>query len=157
VVPRELVQEQHRRAVAGLLDIEPDSVVGAHVRHRPSEVAVFARDGAGSDTGAVEERTGQAPVRRDRPAPGALRLRLDLAVAADTRVASSGARIQVAGPGHGLAVAACGLPSLVGRGRAMELCLTMRAARALDALSSDRSGNRASRSGSTARAEDARG
>jgi enoyl-CoA hydratase/carnithine racemase len=49
-----------------------------------------------------------------------------LAIAADLRVAAPGARIQVAGPGHGLAVAAWGLPSLVGRGRAMDLCLTMR-------------------------------
>jgi enoyl-CoA hydratase len=56
-----------------------------------------------------------------------------LAIAADLRVASSGARIQVAGPGHGLAVAAWGLPSLVGRGRAMDLCLTMRPVEAAEA------------------------
>jgi enoyl-CoA hydratase len=160
----------------------------------------------------VEETTGQAPLRRDRPAPGVLRLRLDrperrhaldrpvleallaafaapdepvvvlgsttpeafcagadlrlgdaeraqvsdllyelygrmtsspaivvaaldgpavgggaqLAIAADLRVASPTARIRLAGPGHGLAVGAWGLPSLVGRGRAMDLCLTMR-------------------------------
>jgi enoyl-CoA hydratase len=160
----------------------------------------------------VEETTGQPPLRRDRPAPGVLRLRLDrperrnaldrptlralldafaapdepvvvlgststaafcagadlrledaeraevsdllyelygrmtasdavvvaaldgsavgggaqLAIAADLRVASPNARIQLAGPGHGLAVGAWGLPSLVGRGRAMDLCLTMR-------------------------------
>jgi enoyl-CoA hydratase len=160
----------------------------------------------------VEETTGQPPLRRDRPAPGVLRLRLDrparrnaldrptlealldafatpgepvvvlgstsreafcagadlgledaeratvsdllyelygrmtaadaiviaaldgpavgggaqLAIAADLRVASAGARIRLAGPGHGLAVGAWGLPSLVGRGRAMDLCLTMR-------------------------------
>ena len=57
-----------------------------------------------------------------------------LAIAADLRVAARGARIQVAGPGHGLAVAAWGLPSLVGRGRAMDLCLTMRAVGAEEAL-----------------------
>ncbi|HEX2104479.1 MAG TPA: enoyl-CoA hydratase/isomerase family protein [Solirubrobacteraceae bacterium] len=57
-----------------------------------------------------------------------------LAIAADLRVAARGARIQVAGPGHGLAVAAWGLPSLVGRGRAMDLCLTMRAVGADEAL-----------------------
>jgi enoyl-CoA hydratase/carnithine racemase len=57
-----------------------------------------------------------------------------LAIAADLRVASPAARIQVAGPGHGLAVAAWGLPSLVGRGRAMDLCLTMRAVAAGEAL-----------------------
>jgi enoyl-CoA hydratase/carnithine racemase len=160
----------------------------------------------------VEETTGQPPLRRDRPAPGVLRLRFDrperrnaldrptldalldafgapeepvvvlgstsaaafcagadlrledreraevsdllyelygrmsasaaiviaaldgpavgggaqLAIAADLRVASPNARIQLAGPGHGLAVGAWGLPSLVGRGRAMDLCLTMR-------------------------------
>src|SRR5919108_254958 len=57
-----------------------------------------------------------------------------LAVAADLRVASPGARIQVAGPGHGLAVAAWSLPSLIGRGRAMDLCLTMRPVGAEEAL-----------------------
>jgi enoyl-CoA hydratase len=168
----------------------------------------------------VEETTGQAPVRRDRPAAGVLRLRLDrperrnaldrpalealldgfaapdepvvllgsttptafcagadlrladderaavsdllyelygrmagcdaivvvaldgpavgggaqLAIAADLRVAGPRARIQVAGPGHGLAVAAWALPSLVGRGRAMDLCLTMRPVGAEEAL-----------------------
>jgi enoyl-CoA hydratase len=57
-----------------------------------------------------------------------------LAVAADLRVAARAARLQVAGPGHGLAVAAWGLPSLVGRGRAMDLCLTMRPVGADEAL-----------------------
>jgi len=57
-----------------------------------------------------------------------------LAIAADLRVASPGAGIQVAGPGHGLAVAAWALPSLVGRGRAMDLCLTMRPVGAEEAL-----------------------
>jgi enoyl-CoA hydratase/carnithine racemase len=190
------------------------------VGHRPSAVAVFALVAPGSDTDAVEETTGQAPLCCDRPVPGVLRVRLDrperrnaldrptlaalhdvftapgepvvvlgstsraafcagadlrlgdderaevsdllyvlygrmtasdaivvaaldgpavgggaqLAIAADLRVASAGARIQVAGPGHGLAVAAWGLPSLVGRGRAMDLCLTMRAVGAEEAL-----------------------
>ena len=57
-----------------------------------------------------------------------------LAIAADLRVAARDARIQVAGPGHGLAVAAWSLPSLVGRGRAMDLCLTMRPVGADEAL-----------------------
>jgi enoyl-CoA hydratase/carnithine racemase len=168
----------------------------------------------------VEETEGQAPLRRDRPAPGVLRLRLDrpdrrnaldrpllealldafaapdepvvvlgsttpeafcsgadlrlqdaeraevsdllyelygritasaaivvaaldgpavgggaqLAIAADLRVAARTARIRLAGPGHGLAVGAWGLPSLVGRGRAMDLCLTMRPVDAEEAL-----------------------
>jgi enoyl-CoA hydratase len=168
----------------------------------------------------VEETTGQAPLRRDRPAPGVLRLRLDrpecrnaldrpllealldafaapeepvvvlgsttpeafcagadlrladaeradvsdllyelygrmtscaaivvaaldgpavgggaqLAIAADLRIAARTARIRLAGPGHGLAVGAWGLPSLVGRGRAMDLCLTMRPVDADEAL-----------------------
>jgi enoyl-CoA hydratase/carnithine racemase len=38
------------------------------------------------------------------------------------------------GPGHGLAVGAWGLPSLVGRGRALDLCLTMRPVAAPEAL-----------------------
>jgi enoyl-CoA hydratase/carnithine racemase len=49
-----------------------------------------------------------------------------LAVACDVRVAGPGARLRFPGPGHGLAVGAWALPSLVGRGRAMELCLSMR-------------------------------
>jgi enoyl-CoA hydratase len=57
-----------------------------------------------------------------------------LAIAADLRVASPGAHVRVAGPGHGLAVAAWGLPSLVGRGRAVDLCLTMRPVDAIEAL-----------------------
>ena len=57
-----------------------------------------------------------------------------LAVASDLRVAGPEATIRDAGPGHGLAVAAWGLPSLVGRGRALDLCLTMRAVGAREAL-----------------------
>jgi enoyl-CoA hydratase len=57
-----------------------------------------------------------------------------LAIAADLRVAGPRARLRLAGPGHGLAVGAWGLPSLVGRGRAMELCLSMRAVGAEEAL-----------------------
>ena len=49
-----------------------------------------------------------------------------LAIAADLRVAGPTAQIRFAGPGHGLAVGAWGLGSLVGRGRAMDLCLSMR-------------------------------
>ena len=49
-----------------------------------------------------------------------------LAIASDLRVAGPNARIRFAGPGHGLAVGAWGLGSLVGRGRAMDLCLSMR-------------------------------
>src|SRR3712207_3254402 len=60
----------------------------------------------------------------DGPAVGA---GMQLAVAADLRVAGPQAKMRVVGPGHGLAVAAWGLPSLVGRGRAVDLCLTMRA------------------------------
>jgi enoyl-CoA hydratase/carnithine racemase len=57
-----------------------------------------------------------------------------LAIAGDLRVAGPGTKIRVAGPAHGLAVAAWGLPSLVGRGRALDLCLTMRAVGAEEAL-----------------------
>jgi enoyl-CoA hydratase/carnithine racemase len=57
-----------------------------------------------------------------------------LAVAGDLRVAGPEAKIRVAGPAHGLAVAAWGLPSLVGRGHALDLCLTMRTVGAEEAL-----------------------
>ena len=50
---------------------------------------------------------------------------IQLAVAGDLRVAGPRAKLRVAGPGHGLAVAAWGLPSLVGRGGALNLCPTM--------------------------------
>jgi len=51
---------------------------------------------------------------------------LQLAIACDLRIAAPGAWLQARGPGHGLAVAAWGLPTLVGRGRALDLCLTGR-------------------------------
>jgi enoyl-CoA hydratase/carnithine racemase len=57
-----------------------------------------------------------------------------LALASDLRVGSPRALLRFVGPGHGLAVGAWGLPSLVGRGRAGELCLTMRAVEADEAL-----------------------
>lgn len=57
-----------------------------------------------------------------------------LAVAGDLRIAGPETKVRVAGPGHGLAVAAWGLPSLVGRGRALDLCLTMRPVGAEEAL-----------------------
>lgn len=57
-----------------------------------------------------------------------------LAIAGDLRVAGPLAKLRVAGPGHGLAVAAWALPSLVGRGRALDLCLTMREVGAEEAL-----------------------
>ena len=57
-----------------------------------------------------------------------------LAIAGDLRVAGPLAKQRVAGPGHGLAVAAWALPSLVGRGRALDLCLTMREVGAEEAL-----------------------
>lgn len=49
-----------------------------------------------------------------------------LALAADMRVGNATASLRFAGPGHGLSVGAWGLPSVVGRGRAIDLCLTMR-------------------------------
>jgi hypothetical protein len=43
VVPGELVQEQDREALPGLLDVEPRSVAGADVRHSwPPVIALFA-------------------------------------------------------------------------------------------------------------------
>jgi enoyl-CoA hydratase/carnithine racemase len=57
-----------------------------------------------------------------------------LAVAADLRVGGPQASFRFPGPGHGLAVGAWALPSLVGRGRAVDLCLTMRRVAAEEAL-----------------------
>ncbi|HVR80210.1 MAG TPA: enoyl-CoA hydratase/isomerase family protein [Acidimicrobiia bacterium] len=49
-----------------------------------------------------------------------------LLVASDLRLASPSAMIRFVGPGHGLVVGAWGLPALIGRGRAADLCLSMR-------------------------------
>jgi enoyl-CoA hydratase/carnithine racemase len=57
-----------------------------------------------------------------------------LTLASDVRIGSPGARFRFPGPGHGLSVGAWALPSLVGRGRAIELCLTMRTVDADEAL-----------------------
>jgi enoyl-CoA hydratase len=58
-----------------------------------------------------------------------------LAIAADLRVAGPDAWLRFVGPGHGLAVGAWALPSLVGRGRAIDLCLSGRPVAAAEALS----------------------
>jgi enoyl-CoA hydratase len=70
-------------------------------------------------------------VALDGPAVGG---GLQLAIACDLRVAAPAAWLQARGPGHGLAVAAWGLPTLVGRSRALDLCLTGRRIDAQDAL-----------------------
>jgi enoyl-CoA hydratase len=57
-----------------------------------------------------------------------------LAVACDLRVAAPAAWLQFVGPEHGLAVGAWALPTLVGRGRAIDLCLTGRRVEAGEAL-----------------------
>jgi enoyl-CoA hydratase/carnithine racemase len=57
-----------------------------------------------------------------------------IAIACDLRVAAPAAWLRFVGPAHGLAVGAWGLPSLVGRGRALELCLTGRRVDAEEAL-----------------------
>jgi enoyl-CoA hydratase/carnithine racemase len=57
-----------------------------------------------------------------------------LALASDLRIGSPTARFRFPGPGHGLSVGAWALPSLIGRGRAVELCLTMRTVDADEAL-----------------------
>lgn len=57
-----------------------------------------------------------------------------IAVAADMRIADATASLRFLGAGHGLAVGAWALGSLVGRGRAVDLCLTMRTVQATEAL-----------------------
>jgi enoyl-CoA hydratase len=57
-----------------------------------------------------------------------------LAIAADLRVAAPSASLRFVGPGHGLAVGAWALTGLVGRGRAVDLCLTMRPVDAREAF-----------------------
>jgi enoyl-CoA hydratase len=57
-----------------------------------------------------------------------------LAIASDLRVGGPAASFRFVGPGHGLAIGSWGLPSLVGRGRAADLCLTMRPVAAEEAL-----------------------
>jgi enoyl-CoA hydratase/carnithine racemase len=67
----------------------------------------------------------------DGPAVGA---GAQLMLASDLRFASPRASLRFPGAGHGLTVGAWGLPGLVGRGRALELCLTMREVGADEAL-----------------------
>lgn len=57
-----------------------------------------------------------------------------LLIASDIRIMSPDSTIRFLGPGHGLAVGAWGLPSLVGRGRAVDLCLSTRTVDAGEAL-----------------------
>lgn len=57
-----------------------------------------------------------------------------LAIACDLRFGGPVTRIRFVGPNHGLAIGAWGLPSLVGRGRAMDLAFSMRDVRAEEAL-----------------------
>ena len=57
-----------------------------------------------------------------------------LALAGDIRIGSPSARFRFPGPGHGLSVGPWGLTSVVGRGRALEICLTMRDVEAHEAL-----------------------
>lgn len=49
-----------------------------------------------------------------------------LLLASDLRIAGRSLSIRFVGVGHGLVVGAWGLPSLIGRGSALELCLTTR-------------------------------
>ena len=58
-----------------------------------------------------------------------------LLIASDLRVVGPDVSIRFMGPGHGLAVGAWRLPGLVGRGRAMDLTLSMRPVGAEEALS----------------------
>lgn len=58
-----------------------------------------------------------------------------LMLASDLRVVNHDFSIRFVGPGHGLVVGAWGLPSLIGRGRALELMLTMRTVAAEEAYS----------------------
>jgi enoyl-CoA hydratase/carnithine racemase len=59
-----------------------------------------------------------------------------LSTAADIRVASPAARWRWPGPGHGLAVGAWILPTLLGRSRGLDLCLTSRWLDAAEAVDS---------------------
>jgi enoyl-CoA hydratase/carnithine racemase len=56
-----------------------------------------------------------------------------LALACDVRIASPMSYLRFVGPAHGLAVGAWGLASIVGRGTAMDLCLSGRAVSAVEA------------------------
>ncbi len=57
-----------------------------------------------------------------------------LLIASDIRIVGPDTVIRFVGPGHGLVVGAWGLPSLIGRGRALDLCLSMRPVTADEAL-----------------------
>jgi enoyl-CoA hydratase len=206
VVAGELMDEQQRLALAGLLPVQPDAVVGGCQWHsyyrtavavptdpslrverfdggvvglwldRPEKRNALDRALVTALTHAVEDRAvrafvlgsaaqgmfsagadlGLADAERASvsellyqlyrrmlasPAPiiaavsgAAVGGGAQLALASDIRVGGPDARLRFVGPGHGLAIGSWGLPSLVGRGRAMELCLSMRAVDADEAL-----------------------
>lgn len=57
-----------------------------------------------------------------------------LLIASDVRFSSPDLQVRFLGPGHGLVVGAWGLPEIVGRGRALEICGSMRIVSAEEAL-----------------------
>jgi enoyl-CoA hydratase len=135
----------HRELVTGLTDAFGDPDARAFVLGS-SEPGAFS---AGADLDLADEERAQvsdllyrlygrmlrsqAPIVAAVGGP-AVGGGAQLALACDLRVGGPEARLRFVGPGHGLAIGAWGLPSLVGRGRAAELCLTMRPVDAPEAL-----------------------
>lgn len=136
------------------IDAELVAALSEHLRTPDVDIVVLASTDprafcAGADTRIpAEERAGvsdslyglyQQMVELPMPIVAAARGHAvgggaQLLLACDVRFAGEDLSIRFAGPGHGLAVGAWGLPSLVGRGRAMDLCLSMRPISATEAL-----------------------
>jgi enoyl-CoA hydratase/carnithine racemase len=151
IVSLSLSRPERRNAIDGAL---VGRLRAAFEAHREARVIVVrsAQPGmfcAGADLGVPDEE--RALVSRELyalyeqmiavPAPVVAALDgpavgggAQLAVACDLRVAAPGASVRFLGPGHGLAVGAWALPSLVGRGRALDLCLSGRTVTADEAL-----------------------
>jgi enoyl-CoA hydratase len=151
VVTLSLDRPERRNAIDGRLAARLRDAFRAHARAR-AIVLRSARKGmfcAGADLGVTDAERAEvsrqlyalygqmvalpAPViaALDGPAVGG---GAQLAIACDLRVAGPGAFVRFVGPGHGLAVGAWALPALVGRGRALDLCLTGRTVEREEAL-----------------------
>lgn len=151
VVTLSLNRPERRNAINARMVARLRAAFEAHAGAR-AIVLRSARAGmfcAGADLGVPdEERAGvsrelYALYRHMVAAPAPVIAALDgpavgggaqLAVACDLRVAGPTASVRFLGPGHGLAVGAWALPALVGRGRALDLCLTGRTVERDEAL-----------------------
>lgn len=136
----------NRPAVRNALDVDTVAALAGVVADPGAAVVVLGSTTAGVFCSGADRKVADAERRRisddlydlygrmlaspsvvvaavDGPAVGG---GAQLLLASDVVLGSPGARVRFAGVGHGLAVGSWRLPRVVGRVRAMELCLSMR-------------------------------